>query len=174
MRSKTSCFRSGLILLLLPHSSLLQSFPSVLPFPALSCGAPGRGRTIVLPPSPVCGMHRARERRRSYSHIGRPRAWWWCHARDCTTFIITISWHYAMRMLRLDHKVPSNIYPLEHASRRHWRTLFPSHSRWRCETFVKVGTLAPPYAPGRQTQQQSEQEESGRGGERERKGGRVF
>ena len=53
-------------------------------------------------------------------------------------------------MLRLN---PSNIYPLEHASRRHWRTLFPSHSRWRCETFVKVGTLAPPYAPGRQTQQ---------------------
>ena len=115
----------------------------------------------MLPPSTACRMHRARERRRSYSGIGRPRAWWWCHARDCTTFIIAISWHYAMSMLRLDHKVLSNIYPLEHASRRHWRTLFPSHSRWRCETFVKVGTLAPPYAPGRQTQQ-SEQEESGR------------
>ena len=127
----------------------------------------------MLPPSTACRMHRARERRRSYSGIGRPRAWWWCHARDCTTFIIAISWHYAMSMLRLDHKVLSNIYPLEHASRRHWRTLFPSHSRWRCETFVKVGTLAPPYAPGRQTQQ-SEQEESGRE-ERERgeRGGRA-
>ena len=65
-------------------------------------------------------------------------------------------------MLRLDHKVLSNIDPLEHAFRRHWRTLFPSHSRWRCETFVKVGTLAPPYAPGRQTQQ-SEREKSERG-----------
>ena len=75
-----------------------------------------------------------------------------------------------MRMLRLDHKVLSNIYPLEHAFRRHWRTLFPSHSRWRCETFVKVGTLAPPYAPGRQTQQS---EASGRrvGERRERREG---
>ena len=81
--------------------------------------------------------------------------------------------HYILALSEEDAEIgppSSELYlcPVEHAFRRNWRTLFPSHSRWRCETFVKVGTLAPPYAPGRQT------DTAERAGEEWERGGRVF